>query len=166
MPPEFENSFSKDKVLEEEEEKVDANSDDEETTDDLTSALAKIKISPSTTSGYSPADNIPAKFLNPLGFVNYNHLGQFPWGPEDNIAICPEFTQVTDVLGLDCEMVGVGPLQDSELGRVSVVNEYGFCIFDTFAKPEQEVTGYRSGKSGIYPENLENGNHIYIYNKT
>ncbi|GFY39862.1 RNA exonuclease 4 [Trichonephila inaurata madagascariensis] len=42
-------------------------------------------------------------------------------------------------------MVGVGPRGcDSILARVSIVNAYGECIYDTFVKPKEKVTDYRT----------------------
>lgn len=133
---------------------------DEGVVDDLANDIHKIRISSSfsVTNNIRSNSDIPSKFLSPLGFINYNHYGHLPWSQEDNIQLEPEFKAVTRVLGIDCEMVGVGPLQDSELGRVSIVNEHGYCVYDTFAKPNQPVTGYRSKKSGIYHEDLVNGN--------
>jgi RNA exonuclease 4 len=62
-------------------------------------------------------------------------------------------------IGLDCEMVGVGPTpdQDSQLARVSLVNFHGEQIYDTYVKPQLPVTDYRTAVSGIRPENLTVG---------
>lgn len=164
MPPEleFENYQGRPSTSE-----VESELDEGSELNSIISGLAKVEISgaltlsPSTSisssSSYRAADCIPDKYLNPLGFLNYNHLGQVPWGRDEDPPDSFRFTEVTPILGIDCEMVGVGPLQDSELGRVSIVNEYGFCIYDTFAKSELQVTAYRSLKSGIFPENLEHG---------
>lgn len=59
-------------------------------------------------------------------------------------------------IGLDCEMVGVGPTpeQDSQLARVSLVNFHGEQIYDSYVKPQLPVTDYRTAVSGIRPENL------------
>jgi len=62
---------------------------------------------------------------------------------------------MTGVLGLDCEMVGVGRNGAvSALARVSIVNEFGYPIYDKFVCPREEVTDYRTACSGIRPENL------------
>ena len=38
---------------------------------------------------------------------------------------------VTKILGMDCEMVGVGPGgTDSVLARVSIVNHFGHTVYD------------------------------------
>lgn len=55
-------------------------------------------------------------------------------------------------------MVGVGPQGDeSMLARVSLVNQFGKCVYDKYVKPTQPVTDYRTAVSGIRPENLAQG---------
>lgn len=67
--------------------------------------------------------------------------------------------RLTKCLAMDCEMVGVGPSGDeSVLARISVVNQYGHCVYDKFVKPKEEVTDYRTWVSGVRPEDLETGN--------
>lgn len=59
---------------------------------------------------------------------------------------------------MDCEMVGAGPAgEDSIAARVSVVNQFGKCVYDKYIKPTQQVTDYRTAVSGIRPENLKQG---------
>lgn len=54
-------------------------------------------------------------------------------------------------------MVGVGPLgSESILARVSLTNFYGHVILDTFVKPQEKVTDYRTWVSGVRPQNLKN----------
>ncbi|XP_022081299.1 RNA exonuclease 4-like isoform X2 [Acanthaster planci] len=61
----------------------------------------------------------------------------------------------TKCLAMDCEMVGTGPKgSQSILARVSVVNQYGACIFDKYVKPREPVTDYRTFVSGIRPQDL------------
>ncbi|XP_009070401.1 PREDICTED: RNA exonuclease 4, partial [Acanthisitta chloris] len=65
---------------------------------------------------------------------------------------------VTRAVAMDCEMVGVGPKgEDSIVARVSIVNQFGKCIYDKFVKPTEEVTDYRTAVSGIRPENIRTG---------
>ena len=48
------------------------------------------------------------------------------------------------VLGMDCEMVGVGREgSDSVLARVSIVNHFGHPVYDKFVAPREKVTDYR-----------------------
>lgn len=61
----------------------------------------------------------------------------------------------SDVIGLDCEMVGVGPGQIREnIGRVSLVDGAGAVVYDTFVAPLESVTDYRTRVSGIRQEDL------------
>lgn len=68
------------------------------------------------------------------------------------------FSSLTKALALDCEMVGVGPKgEESIAARVSIVNQYGKCVYDKYVKPTEPVTDYRTAVSGIRPENLKQG---------
>ena len=50
------------------------------------------------------------------------------------------FTGVTKILGMDCEMVGVGVAgTDSILARVSIVNHFGHKVYDKFVAPREKV---------------------------
>ncbi|KFQ93001.1 RNA exonuclease 4, partial [Nipponia nippon] len=65
---------------------------------------------------------------------------------------------LTRAVAMDCEMVGVGPKgEDSIVARVSIVNQFGKCIYDKYVKPTEEVTDYRTAVSGIRPENISTG---------
>ena len=67
---------------------------------------------------------------------------------------------------MDCEMVGVGEEgKESILARVSLVNQYGQCIYDKFVKPSEKVTDYRTFVSGVRPEDIANGRrNVHILN--
>lgn len=55
-------------------------------------------------------------------------------------------------------MVGIGPDgSESALARVSIVNQFGDCVYDKFVAPGDDVTDYRTQYSGIRPHNLLNG---------
>ena len=46
----------------------------------------------------------------------------------------------TNIMALDCEMVGIGPGGfTSRLAHVVVINEFGNVLLETHAKPEEEV---------------------------
>ena len=50
------------------------------------------------------------------------------------------FTGITKILGMDCEMVGVGVAgTDSILARVSIVNHFGHKVYDKFVAPREKV---------------------------
>lgn len=57
---------------------------------------------------------------------------------------------------MDCEMVGVGPNpdHDSALARVSIVNFHGEQLYDSFVKPKEMVTDWRTHVSGILPKHM------------
>ncbi|KAG0642104.1 ribonuclease H-like domain-containing protein [Tuber brumale] len=59
-------------------------------------------------------------------------------------------------ISLDCEMVGVGgPTNErSALARVSIVNYHGHVILDTFVRPKERVTDWRSWVSGVTPAHM------------
>ncbi len=54
-------------------------------------------------------------------------------------------------------MVAVGPMKESALARVSIVNEYGFCLYDKFVKPKVKITDYRTAVSGVRESDMVNG---------
>ncbi|XP_062447298.1 RNA exonuclease 4 [Rhea pennata] len=73
---------------------------------------------------------------------------------------------LTRAVAMDCEMVGVGPKgEDSIVARVSIVNQFGKCIYDKYVKPTEEVTDYRTAVSGIRPENIKTGENFKIVQK-
>ncbi|KAL9615015.1 MAG: hypothetical protein Q9167_000547 [Letrouitia subvulpina] len=62
--------------------------------------------------------------------------------------------KVGKYLAIDCEMVGVGPYNESALARVSVINYHGHQVYDSFVLPKEEVKDYRTFVSGITPQLL------------
>ncbi|KAF9918251.1 3'-5' exonuclease [Lobosporangium transversale] len=58
-------------------------------------------------------------------------------------------------VGIDCEMVGVGPDgEQSALARVSIVNYHGVTVLDLYVRPLERVTDFRTEVSGITPRHL------------
>lgn len=100
---------------------------------------------------------VPSEFLNVFGFIDYKHDGCLPWTTTQNISLSEEYLSVTNLLGIDCEMVGVGDFNISALGRVSIVNEHGFCVYNTFVDPLVAITDYCTKYSGIRAEDLVGG---------
>ncbi|KAI8993346.1 ribonuclease H-like domain-containing protein [Pilobolus umbonatus] len=71
--------------------------------------------------------------------------------------------EVGKYVAIDCEMVGVGPDgTDSALARVSLVNYNGAVLLDTYVKPMEKVTDYRTHVSGIEPHHLQGDNAITL----
>ncbi|XP_066222919.1 RNA exonuclease 4 isoform X2 [Saccopteryx leptura] len=76
------------------------------------------------------------------------------------------FRGLTKALAMDCEMVGVGPTgEESVAARVSIVNQFGKCVYDKYVKPTQPVTDYRTAVSGIRPEHLKQGEEFEVVQK-
>ncbi|XP_069333176.1 RNA exonuclease 4 isoform X1 [Eulemur rufifrons] len=87
---------------------------------------------------------------------------------ESSVSLVKEqaFGGLTKALAMDCEMVGVGPKgQESIAARVSIVNQFGRCVYDKYVKPTEPVTDYRTAVSGILPENLKQGEEFEIVQK-
>lgn len=59
-----------------------------------------------------------------------------------------------EVVAIDCEMVGLGPLRVSGLARCSIVNLHGLVLYDKYIRPEGEITDYRSRVSGITQQHM------------
>lgn len=59
-----------------------------------------------------------------------------------------------EVVAMDCEMVGLGPLRVSGLARCSIVNLNGTVLYDKYIRPEGEITDYRTRVSGITPQHM------------
>jgi RNA exonuclease 4 len=65
--------------------------------------------------------------------------------------------EITKVIAIDCEMVGIDNGKDDMLARVSLVNKHGNCIYDKYVLPSEPVVDYRTHVSGIRPKDLHNG---------
>ncbi|EEH22556.1 hypothetical protein PABG_04767 [Paracoccidioides brasiliensis Pb03] len=72
-----------------------------------------------------------------------------------NEGLSPTAT-VGKYVAIDCEMVGVGPNpdRDSALGRVSIVNYNGEQVYDSFVRPKETVTDWRTHVSGVSPKHM------------
>lgn len=71
--------------------------------------------------------------------------------------------ELTDVVAMDCEMVGVSKsdIDDrSVLARATVVNFHGDVLYDEFVKPLEKVTYYRTHVSGVRPRDLYGGGAV------
>ena len=74
----------------------------------------------------------------------------------------PRSIEVGRYVAVDCEMVGVGPKPDSEsaLARVSIVNYDGDQVYDSYVKPLEEVTDWRTHVSGILPKHMTHARNL------
>lgn len=76
------------------------------------------------------------------------------------------FSGLTKSLAMDCEMVGIGyEGKDSLLARVSIVNQFGHCVYDKYVKNTEKVTDFRTKVSGIRPEDIKNGEDFKVVQK-
>lgn len=63
--------------------------------------------------------------------------------------------EVGKYIAIDCEMVGVGGEEDrSVLARVSIVNFNGVQVYDSFVRPKEFVTDWRTHVSGIASKHM------------
>src|SRR5450432_3971810 len=63
--------------------------------------------------------------------------------------------KIGQYVAMDCEMVGVGGEENrSVLARVSIVNFHGIQVYDSFVKPKEMVTDWRTHISGVSPKDM------------
>jgi len=74
-----------------------------------------------------------------------------------NAGLSPD-VEIGKFIAIDCEMVGVGapPSTKSVLARVSLVNFHGTQIYDSYVRPKEFVTDWRTHVSGISPSSMTN----------
>ncbi|CAI9546716.1 unnamed protein product [Staurois parvus] len=76
------------------------------------------------------------------------------------------FEGLTRTVAMDCEMVGVGTDgEESIVARVSIVNQFGKCIYDKYVKPTERVTDYRTEVSGIRHGDIKKGEDFKVVQK-
>ncbi|KAI8143492.1 ribonuclease H-like domain-containing protein [Fennellomyces sp. T-0311] len=71
-------------------------------------------------------------------------------------AVSGDQAKIGKFVAIDCEMVGIG--EDgvaSALARVSLVNFHGAVLLDTFVKPLDRITDYRTFVSGVEPKHMK-----------
>jgi hypothetical protein len=74
---------------------------------------------------------------------------------QERLHLDPDDANAGRYVGMDCEMVGVGPEgRESALARVSLVNFHGHTLLDAFVAQKEAVTDYRTKWSGIRPRDL------------
>ncbi|KAI0177410.1 ribonuclease H-like domain-containing protein [Pestalotiopsis sp. NC0098] len=74
--------------------------------------------------------------------------------PRVNEGLAPGI-EIGKYVAMDCEMVGVGPDgHDSVLARVSLVDFHGRQVYDSFVRPKERVTDWRTKITGITPKHM------------
>lgn len=66
--------------------------------------------------------------------------------------------RMENAVAIDCEMVGVGPRDESALAHVAIVDFNGNPLLDKYVIPKggiESITDYRTNYSGITPAKLE-----------
>ncbi|KAJ3709341.1 hypothetical protein LUZ61_013046 [Rhynchospora tenuis] len=71
-------------------------------------------------------------------------------------------TSLTNVLAIDCEMVGVGfQGTKSALARVTLVNSWGNVLYDEYVRPMEHISDYRTRISGIRPKHMKKAKEFW-----
>jgi len=69
--------------------------------------------------------------------------------------LCAPDAEWTDMLALDCEMVGVGSSGSrSALAQIVIVNEREQLVYSSYVRPPEQVTDYRTSVSGVRPSHM------------
>lgn len=127
----------------------------------VNSALTKSEPAPSLAL-WAKENDISAKDLaaaygSPLSKKGSNSVVEISGNPGEQINEgLSTNAEAGKYIGIDCEMVGVGPTpnKESALARISIVNYHGDQLYDSFVLPKEAVTDYRTYVSGITPQNL------------
>ncbi len=84
-------------------------------------------------------------------------VNQHTAGERINGGLSAPAAEVGKYIGIDCEMVGVGPTpdKDSALARISIVDYNGNLVYDSFVLPKEPIADYRTYVSGITPQLLQ-----------
>ena len=81
----------------------------------------------------------------------------FPQGRVSGMVLNYHSAAFGRYIAIDCEMVGVGPNPDNEsaLARVSIVDFNGEQVYDSYVRPKELVTDWRTPVSGITAQNMQ-----------
>ena len=121
---------------------------------------AQSKIADAPTSGVSPSLALWAKDND----ISSEDIAEaYGLGAKDNSMLSATTTrpnegrakdlEVGKYIGIDCEMVGIGEKgYESALARVSVVDFHGRQVYDSYVRPQERVTDWRTHVSGITPK--------------
>lgn len=83
---------------------------------------------------------------------------------KDPFAVMIEKQMKKRVVGLDCEMVGLGPTgKQNALARCSIVDFDGNVLYDEIVKPKGFVTDFRTKYSGIRKSDLRQDKNVVTF---
>ncbi|KAK4159785.1 putative RNA exonuclease 4 [Cladorrhinum sp. PSN259] len=126
------------------------------------STLSPLNTTPSTALPSlqlltSKHDDITAESLAEaysLG-VSASSLKSLSTTPNEGLSPAVSISTLGKYLAIDCEMVGVGPGgRESTLARVSITDFHGKQVYDSYVKPREKVTDWRTHVSGIQPKHV------------
>lgn len=107
----------------------------------ITPATSIVRITAATTNNFTPASLALSK---PIPMVE---LSPKPYRAHEST--------LTELLALDCEMVGVGSAGTrSALAQIVIVNSREELVYSTFVRPREKVTDFRTRVSGIRPHDF------------
>ncbi|KAH8895745.1 hypothetical protein GQ53DRAFT_743747 [Thozetella sp. PMI_491] len=87
-----------------------------------------------------------------LGLSKNSMLKETPGKPNEGLA---PGLQLGKYLAIDCEMVGVGENgYEDALARVSVIDFHGRQVYDSYVRPQERVTDWRTHVSGVSPKHM------------
>ncbi|EGV64717.1 3'-5' exonuclease [Yamadazyma tenuis] len=118
------------------------------------------KVASIITSSNSPASEIQLSTIASALWTNEHEISE---KDIENVSSTKAPIQTSSkkqlpgkYLAIDCEFVGVGPEgEESALARVSIVNFYGYTVYDKFVKPREKVTDWRTWVSGVTPKHMK-----------
>ncbi|KAK3319227.1 ribonuclease H-like domain-containing protein [Apodospora peruviana] len=118
--------------------------------------LPKKGISPSLALWAADNDISPEDLAEAYGLgagKTNSMLTETPARPNEGLA--PGMEVVGKYIAIDCEMVGVGDGgHEHALARVSVVDFHGRQVYDSFVRPKERVTDWRTHVSGVAPKHM------------
>lgn len=87
-----------------------------------------------------------------LGTKDTSMLTATPVKPNEGLA---KGVELGKYIAIDCEMVGIGEKgYEHALARVSIVDFHGRQIYDSYVRPQERVTDWRTRISGISPKHM------------
>lgn len=87
-----------------------------------------------------------------LGTKNNSMLTATAVRPNEGLA---KDVETGKYIAIDCEMVGVGEGgHDHALARASLVDFHGRQVYDSYVRPREHVTDWRTRISGVSPKNM------------
>ncbi|KAK0744214.1 ribonuclease H-like domain-containing protein [Schizothecium vesticola] len=123
-----------------------------------TRSIPSLSISPSLAL-FASQNDISSTDLAEAYSLGIRHNALLTAAPpaRPNEGLSPDFltTPPGKYLAIDCEMVGVGPSGHlSALARVSLVDFHGRQVYDSYVRPRETVTDWRTHVSGVGPGHM------------